>query len=250
MSEQKCVLAVMAHPDDIEFLCVGTLCRLHDLGWRVVMATMTAGDCGSATEDPEVIAATRRGEAEASARLLDADYHCLGALDLLVLFNEDMISRTVEVLRRAQPDVVITHSPQDYMQDHEQCSELVRAATFGAPIRNCNTHAASPAPILGHIPHFYYADPIEGMNILGERIQPQLRIDISGVIDRKERHLACHASQRDWLLKHHGIDEYLISMRRWSAERGHEAGVAYAEGFRQHLGHAYPHNDLLSELLG
>jgi hypothetical protein len=75
-------------------------------------------------------------------------------------------------------------------------------------------------------------------------------VDISGVIETKERMLACHASQRDWLLAQHGVDHYLEAMRAWSARRGAEAGVAYAEGFRQHLGHAYPQENKLAEILG
>jgi len=62
--------------------------------------------------------------------------------------------------------------------------------------------------------------------------------------------LAAHASQRDWLLKHHGMDHYVQSMRDWSAQRGRQAGVAFAEGFRQHLGHSYPQDNLLGQLLG
>ena len=61
-----------------------------------------------------------------------------------------------------------------------------------------------------------------------------LRIDISGVLERKGEMLAAHASQREWLQKVHGLDHYVQSMRDWSAHRGKEAGVAFAEGFRQH----------------
>jgi hypothetical protein len=70
------------------------------------------------------------------------------------------------------------------------------------------------------------------------------------VIEEKTALLACHASQRNWLLKHHGVDQYLNAMREWGAARGKEGGVAYAEGFRQHLGHSYPQDNLVGELLG
>jgi hypothetical protein len=62
--------------------------------------------------------------------------------------------------------------------------------------------------------------------------------------------LACHASQRQWLLKHHGMDEYLEAMRRWGRQQGERVGVAYAEGFRQHLGHSYPQDNRLAQLVG
>src|SRR4029077_9089506 len=101
-----------------------------------------------------------------------------------------------------------------------------------------------------HIPHLYYCDPIEGKDPFGRDIAPCFSIDISAVIDGKADMLACRASQRDWLLKHHGMDQYLQAMRDWGAHRGRAVGVAFAEGFRQHLGHSYPQNNLLGELLG
>ncbi len=62
--------------------------------------------------------------------------------------------------------------------------------------------------------------------------------------------LACHASQRNWLLKQHGIDEYLDSQEHWSRLRGTEFGVDHAEAFRQYRGHPYPQDNRLLELLG
>ena len=110
--------------------------------------------------------------------------------------------------------------------------------------------AADGPPPLDHIPYLFYCDPLEGKTPLGETVAPQFCIDISGVIDDKEAMLAAHASQREWLLKHHGIDQYLQALRAWGAHRGQALGVAYAEGFRQHLGHSYPQDNLLLQLLG
>ncbi len=244
------VLAFMAHPDDIEMQCAGTLLRLKEAGWSVALATMTHGDCGSVDLSPEEISAIRTQEAIDSAKRIGAEFYCADLLDVFVFLNAESLKRTVEIMRRVQPDVVITHSPADYMLDHEQASVIVRDATFGAPIKNVFTDAANPAPPLAHIPHLYYADPVEGKTPLGERIQPGFFIDISDQIAEKEQMLACHASQRNWLLAHHGIDEYLLSMRAWGRRRGAEVGVEYAEAFRQHLGHAYPRNNLIGETLG
>ena len=72
---------------------------------------------------------------------------------------------------------------------------------------------------------------------------------MSEVFDLKRRMLACHASQRDWLRRQHGIDEYLDNQAAWSAYRGGEVGVAYAEAFRQYRGHAYPSDNRLLALL-
>jgi LmbE family N-acetylglucosaminyl deacetylase len=250
MSVPPVALAVMAHPDDIEFQCAGTLLRLRALGWQVHLATMTAGDCGSVDLPPEQISAVRRAEAAAAAERLGADYTCLEQLDGLVFFGDPLVRLTVELVRRVRPQLIITHPPSDYMLDHEQCSVAMRAASFIAPAPNFSTGAAQPAAAAAQVPHLYYSDPLEGVDLYGQPVQPHCYLDISAVVDEKEALLACHASQREWLRAHHGLDEYLLGMRRWNAKRGAEVGVAYAEAFRQHRGHAYPPDDLLSSLLG
>ncbi|MCH8148926.1 MAG: PIG-L family deacetylase [Planctomycetes bacterium] len=160
------------------------------------------------------------------------------------------LKRCVEIVRQVRPDIVITHAPADYMVDHEMTSKLVRSACFGAPAANFLTSAIEPAAAIERIPHLYYADPIEGKDPLGDDVAPALLVDISSVIDTKEQMLACHASQREWLRAHHGMDQYIASMKEWGATRGKQLGVGYAEGFRQHLGHAYPQNNVIGELLG
>jgi len=75
-------------------------------------------------------------------------------------------------------------------------------------------------------------------------------VDITGEIEVKEKMLAHHASQRNWLLTHHKVDEYILAMKRFAAERGIETGVKYAEGFRQHLGHSFPQDNFLLNILG
>lgn len=245
----KNILAFMAHPDDAEFLCAGTLARLKKQGFQIHIATMTAGDGGSAELPNEEIARIRYDEAEQAAALLDADYSCAHQRDFFVTYGQATIQAAIEVIRRANPILVITHSPQDYMTDHEQTSMIVRAACFAASAPNAKTHADEPAPPLAAIPHLYYTDAIEGKDIFGAAIPPSIYVNISDVIETKAAMLATHASQRDWLLKQHGMDQYVESMKHWSATRGSEIGVAYAEGFRQHLGHAYPQNNLLEEIL-
>jgi hypothetical protein len=75
-------------------------------------------------------------------------------------------------------------------------------------------------------------------------------VDVSTVFARKRAMLAAHASQRDWLKRHHGTDNYLDQMERWTAARGAGAGVSYGEGFRRYRGHPYPQTPLLEEWLG
>ncbi len=243
------VLSFLAHPDDAEFLCAGTLIRLkREHGFDVHIATMTAGDCGSIVHPADEIARIRRAENVHAASQIGGHSWCLDEKDLLVFANERTLEKATRLLRLVRPELILTHSPADYMLDHEQTSAIVRAAAFAAPIPNF-----LPARNLGEplpkIPHVYYCDAIEGKDVFGRDIPPGCRIDITRVIDDKAEMLARHASQREWLMKHHGMDQYVQAMRDWCAQRGREKGVAYAEGFRQHLGHSYPQDDVLSKLL-
>jgi N-acetylglucosamine malate deacetylase 1 len=105
----------------------------------------------------------------------------------------------------------------------------------------------SPLP---SIPHLYYCDPIEGKDALGSRVVPGFCVSFTeAVMSLKTAMLECHASQRDWLHKHHGMDQYTLSMRGFGIQRGQEAGREFAEGFRQHLGHSYPQDNILLALL-
>ena len=245
-------LAVLAHPDDAEFLCAGTLARLKkEHGWEVHIASMTPGDCGSAEHGPEEIARIRRAEGKAAAAAVGATYHCLEERDLRVIYTEPALEKVVRLLNQVKAAVVFTHSPDDYHLDHEQTSKLVRAATFAAPIPNfLHGRGTEEVPPLDHIPHLFYCDPLEGSDAFGNPITPAFRIDITAVIGDKAKMLEAHESQRAWLRKHHGVDNLVESMREWAATQGAAAGVKYAEAFRQHLGHSYPQNNLLVELLG
>jgi LmbE family N-acetylglucosaminyl deacetylase len=244
------ILAIHAHPDDIEFQCAGTLALLRQAGCEVVMATMTPGDCGSAEHDAESISSIRRGEAWASAHLIGAEYHCLEFRDLAIFNDDDSRRRVTEFLRRIRPDIVLTAPAVDYLCDHEMTHLLVRDACFTAPIPNYVTRQWEPARPLERIPHLYFVDAIEGQDRSGQPLPAGFHVDVSAVFETKREMLACHASQRSWLLRQHGIDEYLDSQARWSRRRGAEIGVEHAEAFEQYLGHAYPHDNRLLELLG
>ncbi len=244
------VLAFMAHPDDVEILCAGTLIRLkQEADCDIAIATATSGDCGTTQYPPGEIARLRNGEAKASAALLDAEYYCGGSTDGFVLYDDPTLRRFGEIVRKARPDMVITHSPVCYMVDHEITSKLVRTAAFLTPAPNFLTFDIAPAPRIEHVPHLYYAQPIESKDWFGRTIEPGLVVDITNQMPLKEKMLACHASQREWLRAHHGMDEYIEAMKRMGEEEGHRINKRYAEGFRQHLGHGYPQDDLLKKLL-
>ena len=124
----------MAHPDDVEFLCAGTLARLkQQAGCEITIATATSGDCGTLQYPPDEIARIRHNEAKAAAELIGADYYGAGSRDVLVMYDTPTLRRITEIVRKVAPDVIITHSPVDYMVDHEMTSKLVRTAAFAAP---------------------------------------------------------------------------------------------------------------------
>jgi LmbE family N-acetylglucosaminyl deacetylase len=238
---------LLAHPDDAEILCAGTLIRLADAGWEIHIATVAAGDCGSMTLGRNEIAAVRRQEGIAAAAKIGATYHCLDEADVQVVFDKTANRKAIDLLREVAPTLLFTHPRHDYMMDHEQTHLLARSAAFSYPAPN-----ASTLPLVegSAIPWLYYCDPVEGRDpYTGELVTPTTLIDVTGQLDRKAEMLACHASQRDWLRSHHGMDEYIEAMKRHGALRGDEAGVEFAEAFVQHRGHPFPQNDLLMELL-
>ncbi|MEP0841642.1 MAG: PIG-L family deacetylase, partial [Phycisphaerae bacterium] len=141
------ILSFLAHPDDAEFTCAGTMIRLkQECGCRLAIATSTSGDCGTTQHAPDEIARIRHAEARKVAELVEAEYYCAGCKDLLVMYDEPTLKRFVEIIRKVRPDVVFTHPPVDYMIDHENTGRLVRTACFGAGAPNFLTYDPDPAP--------------------------------------------------------------------------------------------------------
>lgn len=247
VSQNHTVLTFMAHPDDAEFLCGGTLVRLAEAGWKVHIATAAPGDCGTMTENRWDISSRRTQEAAKAAALIGATYHCLDERDGFVVYDKTAIQKVYDLFRRVAPGLVFTHPRQDYMMDHEQASLLARAGSFLYAAPNAS---AFPVREGSAIPYLYYCDPVEAIDHRGQVVEPTTVIDISAAMEKKTAMLACHASQRDWLLAHHGVDEYLDAMRRHAMLRGKQAGLAAAEAFVQHCGHSYPKDDILSTMFG
>ena len=247
MNCRKVALSFLAHPDDAEILFGGTLIRLAEAGWEIPIATATAGDCGTTVFTSQQISAIRQDEARRSAAMIGATYHCLAELDGRVVYDKPTVQKAIELLRRVAPGLVFAHARNDYMMDHEMVSLLARGASFmyGAP----NVSAAPLVPGSG-VPYMYYCDPVEGIDPLGHPVEPTTLINISEQLEQKTQMLACHASQREWLRAHHGMDEYLDSMRRHSTARGELLGTSAAEAFVQHRGNPYPADDILGKMFG
>lgn len=241
------ILAIHAHPDDIETLAAGTLALLAGLGHGVTIVTATAGEGGSTETDAGETARIRQAEAAAAAALIGADYRCAGLADLAV-FNDDASRRAItEAVRWARPDVVITASPSDYHPDHETVAALARDACFAASVPNYRT---GPAAALEAIPHLYFMDPIGGRGRDGVRAAADFGVDVEATFDTKQAMLACHVSQISWVSRQHGVADHLASMEAWTRRRGSDFGANFAEGFRQYRGHPYPRSPLLQDLVG
>lgn len=243
---KKNALGIFAHPDDAEFMCSGTLSLLQKAGWTIHIATMAKGDKGTTVLSREDVSSLRKEEASKSAILLGGYYHCLEFDDVYILYNRETINKTTELIRRIRPSIVFTGSPNDYMLDHEITSLIVQTACFSSGIKNMEIIEEPFEPI----PYLYYCDPMEGKDKFGDLVQPSIYVNIESEIHLKEKMLNCHASQRDWLLEHHKIDEYTLFMRDLATMRGKETGTRYAEGFRQNRGHSFPPGNKLKEILG
>lgn len=241
------ILAVHAHPDDLDILAGGTLAILAAGGHKLTVVTATAGEGGSAEYGPEETGRIRRGEAAAAAGHIGAAYRCLGFPDLGV-FNDDASRRAVtELLREVRPDVVITGSPADYHPDHEAISVLVRDACFAGPVANYRTGVA---PALPGIPTLYFTDAIGGRDRDGNRLKRDFGVDIGPTYAIKRAMVAEHRSQVSWVAKQHGIGDFLGDMDAWTRRVGADFGVAVAEGFRQYRHTPYPRELRLQHLLG
>jgi len=241
----KIALGIFAHPDDAEFMCAGTLSLLQKAGFTIHIASLAKGDKGTVHLSRDEIGTLRNKEATKSAKLLGGLYHCLGFDDVYILYNRESINNTTSLIRRIKPSIVFTGSPNDYMMDHEITSLIVQTACFSCGIKNMEVTEKPFEPI----PYLYFCDPMEGLDKFGNLVQPTVHVNIASEIDTKINMLSCHASQQNWLLEHHKMDEFIGFTRSLAELRGKEINKTYAEGFRQCLGHSFPHNNILEEIL-
>ncbi len=216
------VLAVGAHPDDLELLAGGTLARLRADGHEVTMCHVASGNRGSYHLTADQAAATRLVEARTATDEIGARHATLGIPDCEVNAADPVQRRqAVDLVRRHRPDLIITHGSEDYMADHNETSRLLFDASFFASVPLFETQE-SPHDL---VPAMYYMDTVNGLGST-----PTEYVDISDVIEVKTRMLAAHASQLEWLREHDNID-VLADMRTVSAYRGLQCGVGFAEGF-------------------
>ena len=217
------VLAVGAHPDDIEFLCAGTLAKYKRLGHQVAMAIATNGEVGSSTLSKAEIAAVRRAEAEASAAVLGAEFHWLGYPDEFLFNDAGTRLRFIDLVRQVRPDLVIGHDPEnDYHPDHVTSGRIIWDIHVMVTVPNIVTDH----PPCAKIPEIVYMDTIGGVNFI-----PNRYVNISADIGHKRAMLSCHKSQEQWMVDMYGVPAVAM-MENFSRMRGFQCGCSFAEGFR------------------
>jgi len=245
------VLAIAAHPDDIEFVMAGTLLLLADAGWQIHYFNLSTGNLGSMTMSLAQTARVRRREARAAAKLLGAQWHAPICDDIQIFYDDATLRRVCAVVRAADPTIVLTHSPEDYMEDHMNTSRLAvtAALTRGMPnYRTVPQRRAVQSPLA-----VYHASPHGLRDGLRRRVVPGAFVNTTGGQERKLAALACHASQKQWLDATQGMDSYLTAMEEFSGEVGRlSKKFRHAEGWRRHshLGFGPEGFDPLAEALG
>lgn len=245
-------LAVFAHPDDMELLAAGTLLRLKARGYAIHCLAVANGSCGSSTSGPEELVRVRRVEAQASCDLAGFVRHESLVNDLEVFYEGRTLSRVGALVREVAPEILLTHSPSDYMEDHENAGRLAVTAAFGRGMRNLMTEPPT-APVPGPVT-VYHAQPHGNRDALGAEVRPTHFVDIGGdVLERKTAMLACHESQQQWLGESQGFASPMDTMRGFAREVGAWSGrFEHAEGWRRRLtlGFCDPGADPLVTTLG
>ena len=219
------ILAIGCHPDDIEIACAGTLAKCVARGDTVIVCHTSSGNLGHVIIPPDELTVIRHNEAVKAGSLAGIEV-IAGGFDDLEIYegNKEARDKMVDVIRYADPDVIITHDPDDYMPDHVSVSKLVFDASFTATLPNYHTAKTSNAVKLVPI---YYMDTLAGVGF-----NPTEYVDVSDYIDLKLQMLECHESQIVWMRDHDGID-FPDMVRTCSRYRGYQCGADYAEGFRQ-----------------
>ena len=250
-AEHRVALAVAAHPDDIEFCMAGTLLLLKNAGFEIHYLTLANGCCGSLVMSAEKTRKVRLREAREAAGVLGAHFHEPLVNDLEIVYEVPLLRRLAAHVREIKPNVVLTHSPRDYMEDHTCCCRLTVTATFARGMPNFRTQP--PRQAWPGDTTIYHAMPHGLCDPLRKRIIPGSFVNTESVHTVKRAALAAHRSQKDWLDASQGLDSYLLAMDEMSAAVGKLSGsFQHAEGWRRHLHYGFcaAHSDPLAAALG
>ncbi len=211
------ILALLAHPDDVECICAGTLLKYKQAGHNIFIALTTSGNTGANHIDSrEEIMNIREAEQMKAAEYLDAQVMFLRYEDES-LFDTAFSRRSVlTAIRWANPDVIITHNPRDLSTDHNMTSRLVTAVL---PYVG-DKQAFADLPPIHKKPHVFF----EGKKCF---------VDITAQMETKMKMLCCYESQIDWMATFHPDKDFTEQIESTARMYGHwcGGGVDYAEGF-------------------
>ena len=223
------ILAVCAHPDDIELNVGGTLLKYKKQGHKIFIALTTSGNTGSnVMTDTRLIGETREREMLKAAEAYDAQVRFLRNDDERLLDTNETRTQVLDAMRWANPDVIFTHSPIDESPDHWMTSHLVRAMVLSLPGIN---QQANEKPCDKHVSVFTW-EPSFGVNNL-----PEAYVDISDEFDAKYEAIQNHESQKAYMdVFGSKLGE---DMRIFNAFRGLQYGCKYAECFSSYKIHGY-----------
>ncbi|ELY91543.1 PIG-L deacetylase family protein [Natrialba taiwanensis] len=218
------VLAIVAHPDDADIFCGGTLAKHADRGDDVTIIHMTRGELGTADGTEEEIAAVREEEARQSGSELGASVEFLEFLDGRVTYSMENRLEIVETIREHDPELILTHFRDDMHPDHRITSRLVTDAYYMAslPLVETNSEPCDPSNV------YCFGKPTSSFD-------PDTFVDVSEHVEQKIRAVEAHESQAAWLDEHGGIDgefdDFVENVRARTRTLGQRAGVPFAEGF-------------------
>lgn len=221
------ILAIGAHPDDIETSCGGTLAKYAKQGHKIFTATATNGNIGSATLPMDEIAKIRKEEARRAAAIIGAEYICLDYND--EMFFEDREARIafINLVRYCKADIILTHNPEDYNPDHELTSKIINDIAVMIPIAKIQTKE----PAYDKIPIIAYFEPVNGLGFI-----PTEYVDITETMEIKMAMCREHKSQVSWMSDNYkdtlADKDFLEDYYTIARYRGIQCGVEYAEGFR------------------
>lgn len=175
------ILAIFAHPDDVELAVGGTLLKMKSLGYRTGALDVTQGEMGT-----RGTIEGRAEEATGAAMILKLDVReNLGLADGHVFADDDSRRKLVRVLRRLKPKVIMTHQDGDPHPDHNHIVQLVRESARLASMRKYDEETGEEkikVPIVAH-------------NVFSRRLQPSFIVDISDFLQEKMSAIRAHKSQ-------------------------------------------------------
>ena len=241
---KQTILAIGAHPDDMEQFAGGTLRLLVKEGHKVTITPLTDGACGTKNLSAEEIIKIRAGEQKKAAGLLGAKLINLGIRDGCIEDNLETARKIAALIRDVNPQIIITHPTEDYMSDHYETGRLVIRALPEAGHKNFE--APTKSPNIKHHPYVYQTDP-QGLTFAdGQFSKVNTIVDITDTVEEKLKAFATHGSQIDFMPN---VMNAVDKTRRWAVIRGEQVLVEYGEGFNQVLLAQYPRKNILVELL-